>query len=711
MTRMKILFLTPPFSSSIEYPFPDIPSLVSFMRKNGYDVSQSDINVSFIYELLEKNLFTAVLKNIREMFIRLNKKDALNYHEQKDLLTLEKYTGRGISLNKCAKIKYQKMRKGEKVSDWTEIINSVIKISYTETFGTSIGLYGKLKSTNIAEIADVISKKSDSVFYEYADNYIKNEVTKIVPDIVCISLLSSDQLGASLLTAKLLKKYLPEVRIYFGGRYITLIHATISKDEKLYDFTDGLIVGDGEYALMSVVKQLETNDSSVNIPNFINGRNSKPVKIVYDDINKYPEPDFDDLDLTKYVRPGSLPIYTSKGCNWGKCAFCSVNEGGGYRKKNMATVQNEIKKLYVKYNLKQISFLDDLLTHERMEQIAKYLIENEINIKWNCRARFSESMTEEFFKLMKKSHNTLITLGMESASERMLRLINKGISKQTIDYVISNCEKADQYISLDLMIGLPTETKKEANETLAVSENLRKKYPNLRFQVNTQRTRIERNSDFAREPEKYGINILGRNGLSTTLDWLIPEWTDEYIARHRKHLYPGHDSVVGYPRNYKLNNYLLELKPEKKALAHLITSNYNLADLSKNVAEIENEIKSQAVEKGFLLREPSVSYSKKNVMPGDGEQYCYITINKFNFKNPGRRYKVSSLVRSVFELCNGHNTINEILSNMMIRCQTNKISPERMHKNIMTSLNQLYSIGAINVRLNQRNKNRNRIPV
>lgn len=708
---MKILFLTPPFLSNIDYPLLGAPALVSFLRKKGYDVTQADINVNYIYQLLERNLFTIVLKNIKEMFNELNSKDVLNYFEQKDLLTLEKFTSRGIYLSKCAKVKYQKIRKGEKVPDWTEIISSVTRITYTETFGTSIGLLEKIIKRNIKEIADIILSRSNSVFYKFINSYIQNEVKIINPDVVGISLLSCDQLGASLLIAYLLKSNFPGVKVYFGGSYINSIHTTISKDENLYDFVDGIFIGEGEYPFLTVIKKLETNDSSVNIPNYINKENTNPAEIFYGDINKYPEPDFDDLDLTKYAKAGAISLYTSKGCAWGKCAFCAVSEAGSYREKEISTVINEIQKLYLKYNLRQISFVDDFLSTSRMELIAKYIIDNKLNIRWDCRTRFSENMTEEFLNLLKMSHNTCITLGMESASERLLRFINKGITKQTVDFVLNNSEKSNQYVSLDMMIGLPSETQIETIETLAASYTLRKKYPNLRFQVNTQRTRIERNSSFAFEPEKYGINLLGRNELSTTIEWIMPEWTDEYMTRQRKHLYPENKRVVPNNRNYKLNYYLLELKPEKKALIHLITSNYNLSALSNNISATENEIRAHTIENKYLFWFAAGDFADKYFVRSEGEQNCYITINKFNFKIPGRRFKVSPLVKCVFELCDGYNTLNEIFQKTIKRFQTNNTPLERMQKNIMSSLNQLYSIGAINIRLNQKSKIGKRVSV
>ena len=388
-----------------------------------------------------------------------------------------------------------------------------MKLAYAEAFGTELGTYGKAPTMSLTDILRYVKGDSKSTFKKFIGKLIATEYQIIQPDVIGISLLTENQLTASLQLAVILKKHFPQAYIYLGGSYITSIYNKLVNNRELYSIINGFFVGEGETSFLSLLKKIENNEPLEGIPNFINNINTSLSFRYVENINDLPEPDFDGLDLSQYTRSNAISYYTSKGCTWGRCTFCSVREVGEYREKNINTVLEEIRKLHLKYAFSYITFTDDILSDQRMKIIASFILSENHDIKWDCQTRFSKNFTEDFCRLLKKSNNAFVAFGFESVNERILKHIKKGISLRTADYVLSNFSRAGLKAILNFMIAFPTETREEASETLNFSENLQFRYPNMRYEFNTQLTRIERNSDFAKDAEKYGVKLLKEMSL------------------------------------------------------------------------------------------------------------------------------------------------------------------------------------------------------
>ena len=560
---MKVLLLTPPFIHNIKYPLLGIPCLSAFLKTKGHQVWQRDININYLDRIISNNQFYKILRNIQLMFNSLNDKDALTYFEQRDLITLSNYITKGSYLNKCLKVKFSKAQKDEKIPDWEAIIETVLKIVYAEAMGTSIGSYGKLIKRSIKDIIEIIKTRYNTFFGKYLTDYIEAEVNQLQPDVIGVSLLCSDQLAASLMIAETIKNKYPHIKVFLGGSYFTSIQKSISNDQAIFDFVDGVIVGEGEYPLSNILAKIQKNEPLTGIPNLFTKNSNAQNELFYGDINNYPEPDYDGIEFDKYTSPNTFPFYTSKGCAWNKCAFCATQEAGNYREKELKVVFDEITRLQEKYQIESIVF-NEIIENNRIEAIARYLIDNSINIKWSCKTRFSKNMTESFFELVKRSNNSSITMELESGSSRILQDINKGVDNDTIDFVFKNCEKANHELSINLFTGFPTETKSEAEQTLYYPEKVFKQYPDLKIHFNTHFAKIERNSRFLKNGKKSSVKILANNNLLTTVDWIRPYWVKDVTFNSGKLIVNNRGDFSEEQQSYKLNDILFELKPEKK---------------------------------------------------------------------------------------------------------------------------------------------------
>ena len=147
--------------------------------------------------------------------------------------------------------------------------------------------------------------------------------------------------------------------------------------------------------------------------------------------------------------------------------------------------------------------------------------------------------------------------------------------------------------------------------------------------------------------------------------------------------------------NYILSDFALEIKPKTKNLTTKISSKYDLTLLGNSILKIENLSKKNI--------QPDNSDEVKNdsedLVATRGEQdFHYLIINKINYRK-NKKYKISPLVNKVYELCNGQNTVTEIIEHVEKENNCYELYTGQIRKNVITALNQLFSIEAITVPL------------
>ena len=188
------------------------------------------------------------------------------------------------------------------------------------------------------------------------------------------------------------------------------------------------------------------------------------------------------LNIEKY-KIGSLwhpfvDMFTGRKCYWGKCTFClwpnTIFKGGGYVARNIEDVIDEIEWAveHVRPRIKEIFIQDDTPPAWRCKQIAEGIIERGIDISWSTYARGDLTLTPDILRLMKKSGCHCLHVGYESASNRILKNVNKGVTKEMLERFTAWCNDAGIDIHADFMIGLPGETEKTVRKTIEWAKKL-----------------------------------------------------------------------------------------------------------------------------------------------------------------------------------------------------------------------------------------------
>lgn len=298
----------------------------------------------------------------------------------------------------------------------------------------------------------------------YVDDKIVKQAIELKPDIIAFSTFTGNYRWCLSIAEKI--KKISNIPIIFGG-----VHASAVPKEVLSNaFVDYVIVGEAEEALLELTEnKLEYKD----IKNLGYRDGDKiminPPREYIKDLNALPFPDkemfYDKVPLFQK----SYLVLTSRGCPF-NCTYCSnnmmhslyCNEKNHLRIRTPKNVIEELKWAKSKFNIKLVSFVDDVFTSSKtwLEEFIP-LYKSEIGIPFFCSVH-PNTITKEIAHLLKLGGCWCATMGVQSASERIRKdIFNRNCSNKKMLEAISFIKQEGIIISLDNIFGAPTETEED----------------------------------------------------------------------------------------------------------------------------------------------------------------------------------------------------------------------------------------------------------
>ncbi len=309
-------------------------------------------------------------------------------------------------------------------------------------------------------------------------NYTQREIIKTIedfePDVVGISVHSTPSIYDAYDVARIVKEVDPDITIVTGG-----VHVTFTAEEVLQECSQIDIVarGEGEATMLDLLNHLEKGESLRNTLGLsyrtnrgeIAENSTRPFIV---DLDTIPFPAYDLLPMEKYRR-GNHPfatIITSRGCPY-RCIFCSSSELAGrkWRARSSQNILEELKLLRYEYNVTHIEFLDDVFTldHKRVEETCKLIWRERLDIEWICSSRADTIVCyPQIAQSLRKGGCSTVYVGAESGSQRMLNTMKKGITIDQVKKAVKILKNAGLKVLASFVLGLPGETKEEAEKTI-----------------------------------------------------------------------------------------------------------------------------------------------------------------------------------------------------------------------------------------------------
>ncbi|HOW27388.1 MAG TPA: radical SAM protein [Elusimicrobiota bacterium] len=343
----------------------------------------------------------------------------------------------------------------------------------------------------------------------------------------------------SLEMAERIKKEDPRRLIVFGGPQCSRAQAGIPLSEE--SCIDAVCVGEGEEVLCEIARDVRENGRLTRpVAGTLMKLSDRPVQDYGDrdliaDLDSLPLPDYSDFDefiySKRYRQPDRMEIFDSRGCVR-QCHFCSEWQfWRKYRSMSGERIFREMTQQMKKYPGVNFFYFIGSLVNGDMTALNRWtdlVLENGLDVRWAGQAIIRPDMTRETIRKLARSGCRWLGYGIESGSMKVLQGMNKYF---TVDNAVQNLKdsrEAGIEVQINIMFGLPGETRELFQETL---DFLRRVRPYIDTVLASQSfTVVDKGTALNTRPEQFGLTGVGHH-----LYWQSTDGTNTYPERLRRY--------------------------------------------------------------------------------------------------------------------------------------------------------------------------------
>jgi hypothetical protein len=349
------------------------------------------------------------------------------------------------------------------------------------------------------------------------------------PTLVLLSVPFPGAVYAALRIAQTIKAAYPDVVIALGGGYANTELRELA-EPRVFDFVDFVTLDAGERPLLALLEHLQGQRSTqrlVRTFHRVEGRvkytNFIEPDVPFEDVGT---PTWDGLPLDRYLSLLDMlnPMHrlwsdgrwnkltVAHGCYWKKCSFCDVSLDyiGRYDAATAETLVDRIQAIVAETGQTGFHFVDEAAPPKSLKALAVELQKRDVAISWWGNIRFEKTYTPELCLQLADSGCIAISGGLEVASDRLLDLMQKGVSVDQVARVTKGFADAGILVHAYLMYGFPTQT---VQDTVDALELVRQLFAEGCIQSGFfHRFACTVHSPVGLNPAAYGVSLLPLNG-------------------------------------------------------------------------------------------------------------------------------------------------------------------------------------------------------
>lgn len=506
-----LLLITPPFTQ-LNTPYPATAYIKGFLNTQNISSYQVDLGIDVILELFSKDGIQKVFSKkidpqdtsensqriyaLREEYIKTIDQVILFLQDKTPTLARQicsmNFLPEASRFNQLDDMEFAFGNMGlqdkakhlatlylEDISDYiVENIDADFGFSrYAERLGKSANSFDELYS----------KLSGGSTFIdEFTLKILREKIEIVQPKLVCFSIPFPGNLYSAFKCAQWIKKYYPHVKIAMGGGFPNTELREI-KDQRVFEFFDFITLDDGELPIELLHQNLETSNGESEFKRTFLLENQE---VVYKNNSKRHDykqadigtPDYTDLKLDQYISVIEIanPMHSlwsdgrwnkltmAHGCYWGKCTFCDISLDyiKIYEPISAKILVDRIEELIRTTGETGFHFVDEAAPPALMREVALEILRRNLVVTWWTNIRFEKSFTRDLCYLLKLSGCVAVSGGLEVASDRLLKLIDKGVSVEQVANVTRNFTEAGIMVHAYLMYGYPTQTVQETVDSL-----------------------------------------------------------------------------------------------------------------------------------------------------------------------------------------------------------------------------------------------------
>jgi len=516
--KTELFIVTPPFTQ-LNTPYPATAYIKGFLNTKNISSTQADLGIEVILKMFSKQGLTHIFQNKNTKPLSANSKRILALKDEY-LKTIDSVIdflqGKNptLALQICGDDFLPQASRFAQLEelDWAfgamgtqdkakhlatlylEDISDFIVECVDENFGFSRYAERLGRSANsFDELYDALSKEPS-----YIDNILisilKEYIETVQPKLFLISVPFPGNLYSAFRSAQWVKQNYPEIKISMGGGFPNTELRSLS-DQRVFEFFDFITLDDGELPIELLIQNISGNvpaEMQMYKRTFLleNG------EVVYknDSFRKdYKQadvgtPDYSGLLLDKYISVIEIvnPMHRmwsdgrwnkltmAHGCYWGKCTFCDISLDyiKVYEPVQAKQIVDRIEELSLKTGQNGFHFVDEAAPPALMREVALEILRRKLAVTWWTNIRFEKSFTADLCLLLKASGCIAVSGGLEVASDRLLKLIDKGVTVEQVARVTRNFTEAGIMVHAYLMYGYPTQTVQETVDSLEMVRQL-----------------------------------------------------------------------------------------------------------------------------------------------------------------------------------------------------------------------------------------------
>lgn len=516
--KTELFIVTPPFTQ-LNTPYPATAYIKGFLNTKNISSTQADLGIEVILKMFSKRGLTHMFQTKNTKPLSANSKRILALKDEY-LKTIDSVIdflqGKNptLALQICGDDFLPQASRFAQLEelDWAfgamgtqdkakhlatlylEDISDFIVECVDENFGFSRYAERLGRSANsFDELYDALSKEPS-----YIDNILisilKEYIETVQPKLFLISVPFPGNLYSAFRSAQWVKQNYPEIKISMGGGFPNTELRSLS-DQRVFEFFDFITLDDGELPIELLIQNISGNvpaEMQMYKRTFLleNG------EVVYknDSFRKdYKQadvgtPDYSGLLLDKYISVIEIvnPMHRmwsdgrwnkltmAHGCYWGKCTFCDISLDyiKVYEPVQAKQIVDRIEELSLKTGQNGFHFVDEAAPPALMREVALEILRRKLAVTWWTNIRFEKSFTADLCLLLKASGCIAVSGGLEVASDRLLKLIDKGVTVEQVARVTRNFTEAGIMVHAYLMYGYPTQTVQETVDSLEMVRQL-----------------------------------------------------------------------------------------------------------------------------------------------------------------------------------------------------------------------------------------------
>ncbi|MEZ6184922.1 MAG: radical SAM protein [Planctomycetota bacterium] len=377
---------------------------------------------------------------------------------------------------------------------------------------------------NFESLNEALSDPRRNPYLDYLREHALPRIEAQRPRAIGISMTYFSQVVPGFTLLRLIKeRFGDELPVVLGGAYLTAVEDQVTQIPPAVVPADAIILHDGEEALAAWLAHTLRGEGDLSaIPNCYLPQSAGFARVgerslIHTDLDTLPVPmwTLDGLELNKYLVPQyPIPLPLSRGCYWGRCAFCNIScqTVATYRTRPVAKAIDDMRAAIAETGSNWFDFPVDSYRPQELHELALAILDAGLEVEWGAEVLLDAGFKDEVIADLAKSGCRTLRFGLESACIETLKAMIKPTRPKHAKRILTTCKAHGIQTAVMLIAGFPTETQSQLMRTY---DWLIENADVIDFLTIHQYSLVP-GSPMGQDPDRWGLYVLPQEAVLWT---------------------------------------------------------------------------------------------------------------------------------------------------------------------------------------------------